>query len=191
MKLFSRVSLIVLTLLVFTECKKGEDDPNFSFRTRKARLEGNWRMTSGGATYSEPGYNESYTFNGNNYKGEAIAKRYKAIYNGNYGLNLNIRKNGSFELTELIETETFNGEGTWNFNNGVGEAKRKENIIFLVENLTRGYTNAHFFNRFKASFVYSIRELRNKKLVISSTGKMYSSLSGGYATFSSHYTFEQ
>ncbi|KAK6020062.1 hypothetical protein OSTOST_14290, partial [Ostertagia ostertagi] len=48
------------------ECKKGEDDPIISLRTRKARAEGDWRLVSGTAGYTTKGYNETYDFDGTN-----------------------------------------------------------------------------------------------------------------------------
>jgi hypothetical protein len=186
-----KLFIVFFVILFLSTCKKGVDDPKFSFRTRKARLAGEWRMVSGKASYTEPFYNESYTFDGSNFNENYTSGSSPIVYVGKYSLNLNINKDGSFLFKEAFVNSRFEGGGTWNFNSGNGKAKSKESVAFLIDEVNQGYTNSHFFNRLKASFVYKIKELRNKKLVINSSGKIYSDSKGEYATFSSEYTFEQ
>jgi len=44
-KIYLVVAMIGLTALTFTSCKKGEDDPGLSFRSRKARFTNTWVLT--------------------------------------------------------------------------------------------------------------------------------------------------
>lgn len=40
------IVLLFSTILLFSECKKGKDDPMISFRSRNARFEGEWKLSS-------------------------------------------------------------------------------------------------------------------------------------------------
>ena len=51
-KSFLAIALIFSSLLVFTGCRKGEDDPFLSFRSRTARLTGEWKLKSGEIVYT-------------------------------------------------------------------------------------------------------------------------------------------
>lgn len=185
--------LIVLAGLFFTGCKKGEDDPSVSLRTRKNRLTGEWRMISGRAAYTAANmYNETYTFDGTKLRLNITSPGNPVVYLGSYILNLTIRKDGTFSVNEILGNLVFNAEGTWNFNTGVGEEKKKENAVFFVDQVNKGYTfGYHLFNRSATNFVYKIKELRNKKLVIYSAGKLYSHANGLYVDYSTEYTFIQ
>jgi hypothetical protein len=195
MKPNKRVLLSVFTfisLLSVTNCKKGEDDPLVSLRSRKERLVGDWRLQSGTATYTQDTYRESYIFDGSNVTLYVAAPSYAAGYKGKYFLNLNISKDGKFIFKELLSNVVLEASGTWNFNVGVGKEKKKEDILFYIDKVIAGYTNGNnLFNRTNTSFVYKIKELRNKKMVITSTGKIYSDSRGKYTTLSNEYIFIQ
>lgn len=189
MRKFIRLFVLLLAILALTECKKGEDDPAISLRTRKARLEGEWRLVSGNASYTTDAYNESYVFKSGDV---SIASTLYYPMTGKYFLSLNIEKDGKFNFKELFLGIVLEASGTWNFNTGVGEEKKKEDVIFSIDKVKKGYTNgANFFNRNSTNIVYKIKELRNKRLVISSAGKIYSDSKGRYATLSTEYIFQQ
>ena len=191
MKFISQNTLLFLTLVfLFSECKKGEEDPSVSLRTRKNRLTGEWRLAKGSASYTTDGYNESYTFDGTNLVLFITQSAY--YYYGKYTLSLTIEKDGSFTFNENHSPVILEASGTWNFNTGVGESKKKEEVTFLIDKVKKGYTNGdHFFNRGSTHFVYKITELRKKQLTISTSGKIYTDNRGKYATFSTNYTFIQ
>ena len=184
--------LALISLLSLTTCKKGEDDPLVSLRSRKERISGDWRLQSGTATYTQGAYRESYIFDGSNVTLYVAAPSYAAGYKGKYFLNLTISKDGKFTFKELLSNVVLEASGTWNFNVGIGNEKRKEDVLFFIDRVSAGYTNGNsLFNRTNTNFVYKIKELRNKKLVISSTGKIYSDSNGKYTTLSNEYIFIQ
>ncbi len=182
--------LVIFSFIFLISCKKGEDDPAVSFLSRKARVAGEWRMTSGKASYTENAtysYNESYTFDGSNVKMVVTG----GIYTGKYSLQLNMEKDGSFSVSEDLAGSKFTANGVWNFSAGVGEEKKKESLIFEVNEVEQGFTySANLFQRQSSHFIYKIKELRNDKLVIYSSGKIYSNASGQYATLSTEYILE-
>lgn len=177
-------------ILVFSGCRKGEDDPRFSMRTRKARLTGDWKLESGNAGLTSGGYNNTYTFMGMDYtRNESTSY---TTYIGKYILNLRINKDGSFSFKEYLAGLTLEASGTWNFNTGIGSAKGKEEVVFIIDEVKEGYTHGNnIFNRFSTTFIYTIKELRNNRLVIHSKGKVYSDLRGRYVTLSTNYVFKQ
>lgn len=187
----SSVLLFIFFIFLFSECKKGEEDPSISLRTRKNRLTGDWRLIKGSASYTTDGYNESYTFDGSSF---VLFQSYSFpyYYYGKYSLNLKIEKDGSFTFNENHASVILEASGEWNFNTGVGEKKKKEEVTFLIDDVKKGYTNGNnFFNRGATHFVYKITELRNKQLTISTSGKVYTDNKGKYSTFSTNYTFIQ
>ena len=182
-------SVLLISLMVFSECKKGEDDPKISLRTRKARLAGEWRLVSGSASMTTDGYNEAYVFDGSNVK--YTTTLYYPV-SAKYVLNLTILKDGTFTFKEFLFGSTLEASGTWNFNAGVGKTKKKEQVNFSIDDVQSGYTYGYnLFNRYEVSFVYTIRELRNKRLVINSSGKIYQNSKGKYITLSTDYIFQQ
>lgn len=188
---FLRAALFLTIVFFFSECKKGEDDPLFSLTSRKARLTGAWKLVKGKALYHDPVNNINYTF------GETGYNAYVRLGNkghdtlGDYSLQLEILRNGTFKLKEVYQTTSINCSGKWNFNGGVGKQKSKVEVVFSIDKVNEGFTPDHLFNRLSTNFVYHIQELRNKKLVITSKGRIYSDVKGNYSTFTSEYTFEQ
>jgi len=188
---FCKLFIFSVIVLLLTECKKGEDDPSVSLRTRTSRLSGEWRLLSGKASITAQGYNESYTFDGAGMKVN-VTSYYPVVYTGKYMLGLKVYKDGTFFMNENFAGLVLEAEGTWNFNTGVGEHKKKENVIFSIDKVKKGYTyGSNLFNRFSVNFTYSIKELRNKRLVITSEGKFYSDAKGNYVTLSTEYIFQQ
>ena len=148
-------------------------------------------MISGKASITTTGYNESYTFDGSNVKVNVTSPNNPVVYTGKYSLLLDITKDGKFSFEESLAGSKLSASGTWNFNTGIGEEKRKESVIFSIGEVAQGDINGYnLFNRSCAGFLYKIKELRNKKIVINSSGKIYSDPKG-YYTLSTEYIFEQ
>lgn len=91
MKTLIKLSLILTLVLVsVTSCKKYEDGPAFSLRTKKARITGEWKI-------------ESVTF-----KGSDVTAATTAILGANYMLE--IEKDGKYKIVG-----NFPDDGTWKF----------------------------------------------------------------------------
>src|SRR5687768_220910 len=93
---------LVFISLFFTTCKKGEDDPFLSLRSRTNRLAGEWRLSTGKVLITiadpkgGPKYQLTFTFS---------QSRYNAVDNtgsgsGAYLLSLNIEDDGFFKFHE-------------------------------------------------------------------------------------------
>jgi hypothetical protein len=191
MRFIKKTLLFFMIVFTMTTCKKGDEDPEISLRSRKARLTGEWKMKNGSASMTYPNYNETTKFDGSNFE---IYSTYTGgrpvVYVGKYLLSLKIKKNGTFTMHELNANLIFDAEGSWSFNSGVGKEKKKEDAIFYIDQVNTGSTADHIFNRWSTNFTYKIKKLTNKEIIISSSGKVFSN-SYGYISFSTDYTFTQ
>jgi hypothetical protein len=157
MKTLKSILLISVSLMLCTECKKGEDDPLISLRTRKARVVGNWKMTKGftsqmifGAvietTYSRDGFEQHRVDQGNGSTSTTGPAHFTIEFKNDGGMILD-------RMLALGDSRTITG--TWNFAGGVGDAKNKEQIILHDPK-----------DAVRTDVIYHIKELRNKKLVL-------------------------
>lgn len=186
--------IALLLLLPFLSCKKGEDDPGISFRSRKTRLAGSWILKSGSAAYTlNLSYNKTYIFDGSRLRlNQTSTSNVAIVYTGAYTMSLDVLKNGTFVMNEQFGSNKLKASGTWNFNKGIGDDKKKEDVVFFISSVSAGSTfDEHLFNRNCTNFEYRIKELKNKELVITSTGKYYSASNGSYVNYQTDYTFTQ
>src|SRR5687767_11741630 len=108
-----KLLLLLTATLLFTTCKKGEDDPAFTLQSRKARLEGDWNLKEGSASLTLVPYNEHFKFDGS---GMNVYVTYTGgqptIYTGNYRLTMSLSKDGHFTFQEILAGGVLEGEGT-------------------------------------------------------------------------------
>ncbi|PBQ33366.1 hypothetical protein CNR22_16795 [Sphingobacteriaceae bacterium] len=184
-------ALAVGILMMLYACKKGENDPAVSLLTRKARLTGEWKMTSGKAIYTQYTSKALYTFDGNSYTATIIESNKSKNTSGDYSVRLTIRRDGDFKAKEIYGPTMLDCEGIWAFNTGVGKQKAKEATAFSITKVNEGLITSCFFNRISPAFIYTLKELRNNKLVLTSSGRILSDTKGNYASLTTEYTFEK
>jgi hypothetical protein len=140
---FSLTILLSFTLLTaaltMVGCKKGQEDPLLSLRSRKARLAGRWTLTE--AVY----YKNGEKLN--------IGKNNELVENGKVltcAWSITIDKDGS--VAELITTSgegerwSFDRFGTWTFLDKHEEYKNKEVVQFEYTRQEKsGYTQNGFY----------------------------------------------
>jgi hypothetical protein len=167
--------LLLFVMLSLVQCKKGEEDPSFTLKSRGKRLEGEWRMGSGYASFTynyQSAYNESWSFDGVNFRLNTTESGPPVTYIGKYFLNLAIRKDGTFDFTEFSPYGMLQCSGTWCFTQSKGKEKKKESVLFIVTATQQGYTYSGIFNRTAASFRYHLTRLANKDMTLHSDGKL-------------------
>lgn len=188
---YPKLLALISILFLVSACKKGEDDPVISLRTRKARVEGKWRISEGSLTLGNTDvtnatrYNEVYVFKDARYTltatGENIAP---VVSSGYYQLTLSFTKKGEFSMEESVGTKRLAAAGKWDFNNGIGPEKKKESLIMSLTNVTEGLTSGpHLFNQGATRICYRIKELRNKKMVLTAEFPTYVDVNGQKQTF--------
>lgn len=187
--------IVLMSLFAFNSCKKGADDPEITLLTRKARLTGEWTMTSGHASLASYStatvpYVETFTFNGGN--GYLTNSYNLNAYYYKYNLSLTINRDGTCSMIEDFNGQNFSASGTWNFTHGVGkETKNKEEITIKLKKVNSSVSYDHLFNQLNTTFTYKIRELRNKKLVLTGASYHYINANGESGKFEGEYIFNQ
>lgn len=87
-KLF--IAFVAISTLTLTSCNKYEEGPGFTVRTAKARVSGDWKLTS-------------FTVNG-------------TAYSSGVTVTMTIDKDGSYTTTYTSTLGTTTETGTWTFN---------------------------------------------------------------------------
>jgi hypothetical protein len=187
---------VALGCFLFFTCKKGPDDPAVSLLSRKARFAGDWRLKSGHMTIESHWPDSTlivqYDLQERNVTITLTINGSASFGSSPYSLQLVADKKGDLSVNERIFDKEINATGRWSFNAGIGESKKKADVFFLLQKVTKGETfGNHLFNKLNTNFEYSIRELRDKKLVLETSSYIYINADGDYDGIRGTLTFEQ
>ena len=172
----------VITVSSISSCKKGEGDPFISFISRKARLAGEWKVTSLTSQYKYANrvYETSFSAGAKKMsltvKDTTPAFSISTTYHGN--INIDYQKEGNYSYSETFKNDS-TGEvatteitGIWYFmgkNSEMGY-KDKELLAMQVQNylfnpnLTGDYSTIYQCEN--TLDVYQIYELKNKEIIL-------------------------
>jgi hypothetical protein len=167
------VLLILFIASFLVSCKKGEEDPKLSLRTRKNRVVGKWRLASGKSSYFTKGangninYSEGFGFTATNYTYTVPSPSGTGTlaYAGTHYINMNLDKNGDVMFTEIFDGIADVRKGSWNFNAGVGNEKAKEEIILHFQT-KENHNGTYFYSGNQKDMTYTLVGLRNKSMKI-------------------------
>ena len=144
----------------FVGCKKGEDDPFISLKSRKARVAGDWKMTDFKSTDTDASGVTTITSNGSTYTYTSPL----GTLTGSLTQEATFEKDGTYKYSEVYDGVSASSEGFWNFTCGVGELKKKSQITLYDTK----YTDPGGTSTWTGNYVdgaYDLKELRNKKMV--------------------------
>lgn len=198
-KSFAILSTILVSGIGFTGCqKKGEEDPAISMHGRKARLVGEWTLSAGLTTDVSGGTTTTTTLTGTT---ETVVVGTTSTP-FTYSDKLSFVKDGTWkEVTTESATsysKTTTSSGTWNWTGGVGDLKKREQIIMKVLSdskvTTLGTSTTTTANTYTGdnapAGAYELKELKNKELKIVYDGTTSSS-PGGSSSFKGEWTYIQ
>lgn len=121
----------IVTVGLFSACKKGENDPFLSLKSRTGRITGEWKLVSASSSSSSvdngPIMNTSNS-SSSTYDGTTMTQTNNGSTSTySYSMTLTIEKDGSYTAKEISDgsTSTFNGNWWWE-NSG----KNKVRIAF-------------------------------------------------------------
>ncbi|MFN6946328.1 MAG: hypothetical protein ACK4ND_15370 [Cytophagaceae bacterium] len=163
----------------FTACKKGDDDPAISLRSRDARITGEWKLTqleSMSASESE-GSKVSYhtSFNGSIMTDKITVNGNSETEFSTFSMNLTIDKGGKMKTQSVTNGDISEETDYWSW---VNTTKNKTGI-----------------NLGEDGGFFEILELRNSKMVlVSESSSFYKALGSSNSTISngkSTLTFEK
>lgn len=190
----SKLAIILISALFLFTCKKGEDDPTFSAKSRKARVEGNWKLEKASLTLgvkdSTGAYSSYvYTFDQSAYSVANTGKGSR--FEGSADLSVSFTKKGGFTMTQNLGNLKLDASGTWDFQGSVGKQKNKERMLMRLSSIKGNSNEFDFFNKANYDFTYSIKELRDKKMVLSCDEEMILLDTQAGLYVSAEYTFVQ
>jgi hypothetical protein len=169
-------ALMLLTSFSLISCKKGDDDPGLTFRSRKARISNEWKLLSGkviiktfppvgGSFQTNINYNEGGFYN--------VSSTTGATEKGNYEIELSLFKDGRFtkehnETPEGMTRGTSTEEGTWHFAGGGGNEKKRELLTLYKEKSTFISQNTTMTTsiNYNGGNLFRIQRLANNELVL-------------------------
>jgi hypothetical protein len=153
--------LALAMVIPFTGCmKKGEDDPFMSFRSRKSRAAGEWKLTSYTLTSTDPSGVSTINSNGSTYTyTDPITTA-----TGSWTQDITLEKDGTYKMNLIVDGNSEISEGTWNFTTGVGDLKNKSQITIYSQKDISGGNTATWTGNY-VDIAYDLLELRNKKMV--------------------------
>ena len=110
-------ALLILSVFVLSACKKGENDPFLSLRSRNARITGVWKLTSqqssssytttfGGSSTTDV---TSYSFDGTT----MTETDGGSTDSYSFSQTIEIKKEGTYKLTIVEDGTTSVTEGNW------------------------------------------------------------------------------
>lgn len=178
------LSVLLAASLVLDGCRVGDGDPFLSLRSRKARLAGEWHVTSGEG---------STIFNGASGTQTTTWSHDGSIYTEvtpsltiAYGLTIEyeFEKDGAYSMTSSktygspATTIVVSDKGKWNFTGGVGKTKNKSQIVLRAESrvqstVTGSSTVTQTFTYNGSDMpttIYDLYELKNKEIIITRDG---------------------
>jgi hypothetical protein len=182
-KQFAITTLVLFcAVLVLDSCKKGENDPFLSLRSRKGRMAGEWKGSKGDGKYVDGSSNTTYTYTWDGTTMNTTITIGSSTFTSSNGhtVSLKIEKDGTYEI---ITTETFTNntvvttdKGVWNFTGKVGEYKNKDHVVFRTLSSTTTNSNPSststttYTGDSAPSEIWYIDMLKNKEMVVKSKG---------------------
>lgn len=135
-----QLCLILIILAFLFACKKGEEDPTISLRSRKARLCKTWKLDSGSDTlfrWGGPNYFNTYR------QGLMIVNHLSAmqVYIKRYNFTVSFEKDNRYTFDYKFEDTTTGSTfqrteiGTWSFIGKDADNKNKEQILLLPNSI--------------------------------------------------------
>lgn len=187
------IAAVAIPSVTFVGCKKGENDPAISLRSRKGRVAGEWTVASGEGKTTSGSSTTTWKIDGTTYSYTSGSTTLTSTYEGKY----TFEKDGTWTSTTTQSgdgwSEKTDASGTWNFTGGVGETKNKSQIVMMTlsETTTSTFgsttdTETDTWTGLDApTSIYDIDQLKNKEMI----WKMNGSSTYGSSTSSSEGTW--
>lgn len=166
------LAAVIIGSIAFQGCKKGDNDPFLTLSSRKARLSGDWKMSSMEMTQtsSDASGTDTYVYTAN---GTTLT----ASLNGvaapafAYTFALSLDKKGAFTQTIVDGSsgtqKSTTTSGQWFFagKNKALELKKREAIVFTV--LSSSDKNGNdTYTGVAADDIYVIDQLKSKEMIV-------------------------
>ncbi|MCU0433869.1 MAG: hypothetical protein MUC87_10480 [Bacteroidia bacterium] len=163
------LSLLVTSAATLESCKRGEGDPFISLLSRKARITGHWKVTSGKGKDVIGNSVTNWTYDG-------TTQVYTGASTGSmtFTQEYTFEKDGTFKWVNsnpnsmVSEVDTYTG--TWNFTAGIGDQKNKSQILLTILTYNDGVSSTTFTGSDAPTLLYDLYQLKNKEIIFKGTG---------------------
>jgi hypothetical protein len=200
-KLLLVLLVAIIAIPTFQSCKKGENDPFISLKSRKARLVGEWTLKDGSMTftYSDGSY-DTYTLNGSSIthtEFDPNANPTTTTETNPFTEKVTFRKDGSFQLEYTQNGILSTQKGGWFFGrkNKELDLKNKETVCLAYSDYTSNGSGSTYISNYTGTYitdnmdVWQIDQLKSKEMTIIYDGT--SSSSSSISTTKGTMTFEK
>ncbi|MDB4088014.1 hypothetical protein N9544_00150 [Flavobacteriales bacterium] len=171
-KIFFITISLIIGLFTFG-CRKGENDPLISLRSRKARITGGWNLSSGMYSYQSPGIYDIKI----EYDGEIAEEFISGVKKNSYDYKVNFIINKDYTYERIINENGYDRteKGNWFFTKKSKqlELKNKEAIILSISSVTSSGTTTYYTGA-SSDEMLMIDRLKNDEVVFKSE-KTYTS----------------
>jgi len=132
--LFILILTVAMAVPMFQSCKKGENDPFLSIKSRKARLCQDWKLVAAEGTQTSGGAMSTYTFNGTTWTEMGSGQTFS--YNVTWTMSFD--KGGPYTIYLMYTaiggaggtyTETIKGNWWFGSKNKSADYKDKETVV--------------------------------------------------------------
>ena len=157
--------LLTILLTVVSSCKKGEDDPFLSFKSRDARLRGEWKLVKMTGTYTdglvEPGVSDLNVYTVD-YDGTTVTRTENDSVTGSatWSVNYTFEKKGIFKSVSLLDGAKEEYTDYWSW----GNTDKKKTRLIIDEEDHFDFELPDYYSVNEES--YSIKRLSGKDLVL-------------------------
>ncbi|WP_317899214.1 hypothetical protein [Aurantibacillus circumpalustris] len=132
------ITLAAIAICCLSSClKKGENDPDISFVSRKARVVGKWKIQSGTDVVSGNNVFDSQggrfdkritTYSNNSYEQRTEMPNNTRVETGSLSYEMEFKDDGSYTSTSIYDNVNTNIlKRTWNFTSNVANIITKNN----------------------------------------------------------------
>jgi hypothetical protein len=184
-----KLLLYLLTIMIaapaIISCKKGEEDPFLSMKSRKARLEGEWKLVSGSEVINDDGDVYQVTYDGSlaTWTWDTFTDTFI------YTQSMIFEKDNTFEMTETNDGDVTVAEGFWAFMKGYDEIANKECVVIRIAEITEDGDAETYSGDQMPVYVFRFLKLTSKEAIIESEGT--ETWNGNTTSYTSTMTFEK
>lgn len=190
------LALILLGMsLLFSSCRKGEDDPFLSFRSRNARLSGDWKLDAAKFRREDKLDQKivatTYTFEGNVMTGVQSQLGFpNYIGTSTYREFVTFEKDGTYNMKIISDSEnsTTSGNWMWLYENDEIDLANKEAVAMTVTKDSDG--NMYSGKSNPVNLIWVFKELSNKKIVVEIDQEVHAPDGSGF-TLNGTFTYIQ
>lgn len=110
--------IVLLSIIVIPSCKKGEDDPFISLRSRDARVTAKWKLVNYEYQYtSSGGFGSTSVLNGS----ILTVSSGGSTNSYSYSKELEINSDGTYTITEIEDGDIYTSKSVWHWLNNTDD----------------------------------------------------------------------